>query len=50
MRKIVASLFVSLDGVVEAPETWTGPHFCPEIGQHIGAPFAAADTYHPASG
>ena len=44
MRKIVASLFVSLDGVVEAPETWTGPYFCPEIGQHIGTSFAASDT------
>jgi dihydrofolate reductase len=44
MRKIVASLFVSLDGVVEAPEKWTGPYFGPEVGGHIGAGFAAADT------
>ena len=33
MRKIVAGLMVSVDGVVEAPETWTGPYFIPEIGQ-----------------
>jgi dihydrofolate reductase len=44
MRKIVASLFVSLDGVVESPEAWTGPYFTPEIGQHIGSSFAESDT------
>src|SRR5215475_7513737 len=33
MRKIVAGLFVSANGVVEAPDTWTGPYFTPEIGQ-----------------
>jgi hypothetical protein len=26
MRKIVAGLFVSLDGVTEAPETWQLPY------------------------
>lgn len=25
MRKIIAGLFISLDGVVEAPETWHFP-------------------------
>ncbi len=44
MRKIVAGLFVSLDGVVETPETWTGPYFSQEIGQHIGSSFAESDT------
>lgn len=44
MRKIVAGLFVSVDGVVEAPETWTGPYFDPEIGQRIGSLLAAGDT------
>src|SRR5690348_18393594 len=44
MRKIIAGLFVSLDGVVEAPETWTGPYFSQEIGQHIGSSFAQSDT------
>jgi hypothetical protein len=33
MRKIVAGLMVSVDGVVEAPEKWTGQYFSPEIGQ-----------------
>jgi dihydrofolate reductase len=44
VRKIVAGLFVSLDGVVEAPEAWTSPYFTPEIGQHIGSLVAAGDT------
>jgi dihydrofolate reductase len=44
MRKIVAGLFMSLDGVVEAPETWTGPYFNNEIGQEIGAVMAGGDT------
>ncbi len=44
MRKIVAGLFVSVDGVVEAPETWTGPYFSPEIGQVVGSLIASGDT------
>jgi dihydrofolate reductase len=44
MRKIVAGLFVSVDGVVEAPETWTGPYFNQEIGQVVGSLVAAGDT------
>jgi len=44
MRKIVAGLFLSVDGVIEAPETWTGPYFSPEIGQLVGSLIAAGDT------
>jgi dihydrofolate reductase len=44
MRKIVAGLMMSVDGVVEAPEAWTGPYFSPEIGQGIGSIMAAGDT------
>jgi dihydrofolate reductase len=44
MRKIVANLFVSLDGVVEAPEEWTFPYFNDEIGQAVGEAFAASDA------
>ncbi len=44
MRKIVAGLFVSLDGVVEAPEKWTFPYFNDEVGQEIGAQMATSDT------
>lgn len=44
MRKIVAGLFVSLDGVVEAPEQWTGPYFGAEVGGHVGSMIAGGDT------
>jgi dihydrofolate reductase len=44
MRKIVAGLMMSVDGVVEAPEAWTGPYFSPELGQVVGSIMAAADT------
>jgi dihydrofolate reductase len=44
MRKIVAGLFVSVDGVVEAPDTWTGAYFSPEIEQLIGSMMADGDT------
>ncbi|MDQ4038435.1 MAG: dihydrofolate reductase family protein [Actinomycetota bacterium] len=44
MRKIVAGLFMSLDGVVESPDQWQGPYFNPEMGQVIGGQLAAADT------
>jgi len=44
MRNIVAGLFVSVDGVVEAPDTWTGPYFTPEIGQLIESMMDDGDT------
>jgi dihydrofolate reductase len=44
MRKIVASLFVSLDSVVEAPEEWTFPYFNDEVGQAVGEAFASSDA------
>ncbi|NUT42002.1 MAG: dihydrofolate reductase [Thermoactinospora sp.] len=44
MRKITAGLFISLDGVVEAPETWHFPYFNDEMGQAVGAQMEAADA------
>ena len=44
MRKIVAGLFITLDGVVEIPEEWMGPYFTPELGQVIGSMMAAQDA------
>jgi|SRR5947209_1114450 len=44
MRKIVAGLYMSLDGVVEAPETWTGPYFNEEVGQAVGSLIRGGDT------
>src|ERR671935_647745 len=44
MRKIVAGLFISLDGVIEGPNDWMGPWFNPELGQAVGSMMAAQDT------
>src|SRR5258707_621187 len=44
MRKIVAGLFITLDGVVEIPQDWMGPYFTPELGQTIGSLMGAQDT------
>jgi dihydrofolate reductase len=44
MRKIVAGLFISLDGVIEAPETWHFPYFDDEMGAAVTAQMAGADT------
>jgi dihydrofolate reductase len=44
MRKIVAGLFISLDGVIEDPNEWTGPWFNAELGQAVGSMIAAQDT------
>ena len=44
MRKIVAGLFISLDGVVEAPDQWHFPYFNDEMGAAVGAMLGDADT------
>jgi dihydrofolate reductase len=35
MRKIVSGLFISLDGVVEAPDRWQFPYFNDEMGAAV---------------
>lgn len=44
MRKIVAGLFVSIDGVFESPNEWVFPYFNDEVGQVVGSQMEAADT------
>ncbi len=44
MRKITAGLFISLDGVVEAPEQWHFPYFNEEMGAAVDAQLGAVDT------
>jgi dihydrofolate reductase len=44
MRRIVAGLFISLDGVVEAPDQWHFPWFNDEMGEAVGSGMAAADA------
>ena len=43
MRKIIAGLFISLDGVVEAPETWHFPYFNDEMGEAVASQAAQSD-------
>ncbi|GIH11348.1 pyrimidine reductase [Rhizocola hellebori] len=44
MRKIAAGLFMSLDGVVEAPDQWHFPYFNDEMGESVDATLGTADT------
>jgi dihydrofolate reductase len=44
MRKIVANLFISLDGVVEEPGNWHFPYFNDEMGAAVDAALGSADT------
>ena len=44
MRKIIAGLFIALDGVVEAPDQWHFPYFNDEMGAAVGASLGSADT------
>src|ERR1700709_2087129 len=42
MGSITSSLFISLDGVIEAPQTWHSEYFDDEMGAAVGA--LMADT------
>jgi dihydrofolate reductase len=44
MRRVVASEFVSLDGVMEAPDQWHFPYFDEEMGETIEAAMGQTDT------
>src|SRR5215210_127381 len=44
MKKITAGLFISLDGVVEAPDQWHFPYFDDEMGAAVDATFGPVDT------
>jgi dihydrofolate reductase len=44
MRRVVASEFLSLDGVMEAPDQWHFPYFNDEMGGEIGAAMGQADA------
>jgi dihydrofolate reductase len=41
---ITAGLFISLDGVVEAPDTWHFPYFNNEMGAAVGAMMGGNDA------
>ena len=44
MRKVVAGLFISLDGVTESPDKWQFDHFDADMMTGMGAHLAAEDT------
>ncbi len=44
MRKVVAGLFISVDGVTESPEKWQFEHFDDDMMAKMGAHIAAEDT------
>jgi len=45
MRKIIAGMFITLDGVVEAPEKWNPPYYDDELSQAVMRQLAGADTH-----
>lgn len=44
MGSITSSLFISLDGVIESPETWHFDYFDDEMGAAVGALMSNADA------
>jgi dihydrofolate reductase len=45
MRKIISGMFITLDGVIEAPEKWNPPYYDDEMTDAVMAQIAAADTH-----
>lgn len=43
-RQLVASMFLTLDGVMESPEKWQFPYYNEEMGAAISAGLAGTDT------
>ena len=44
MGSLKSGLFISLDGVIEAPETWHFPYFDDEMGAAVGQLMAESDA------
>jgi dihydrofolate reductase len=45
MRKITAGMFITLDGIIEAPEKWNPPYYSDEMTQIVMAQIAASDLH-----
>lgn len=45
MGRIVANFFMSLDGVVEAPDQWHFPYFDDEMGAAVGSGMASTKAF-----
>ena len=44
MKRIVSGLFISLDGVVEAPDQWHFPYFNEEMGDAVQSTMDSGDA------
>ncbi|MGH2807463.1 MAG: dihydrofolate reductase family protein, partial [Actinomycetota bacterium] len=44
MRQIKATMFIALDGVIEAPDQWHFPYFSDEMGVAVDAVMGHVDT------
>jgi hypothetical protein len=49
MRKIIAGMFITVDGVVEAPEKWNPPYYDDEMSQAVMPQLTEAGTHLVAS-
>jgi hypothetical protein len=45
MARIVSNFFISLDGVVEAPDQWHFPYFNEEMGEAIERTMQASTAF-----
>ena len=45
MRKIIAGMFITLDGVIEAPEKWNPPYYDDELNQAVMPRIASAGAH-----
>lgn len=45
MRKIIAGLFISLDGVIDDPHEWNPPYYDDELSQAVMPQVSAADLH-----
>lgn len=45
MRTITAGMFITLDGVIEAPEKWNPPYYDEELNEAVLPQLASADTH-----
>ena len=45
MAKLLVAEFLTLDGVMEAPEKWQFPYFGPDFGEFVAASINACDAF-----
>jgi hypothetical protein len=45
VRKIIAGLFITADGVIEAPQKWNPPYYDEQMNQAVIPRLAGADLH-----